>query len=121
MLLATRYSDPDYVLDQGLTEELQYRRESGGSNTLPQSRAVTIITPIALFLLVWPFTHVLIAVGVATHALAISLVVQINREGNAITADCPSCGNSMLKVEEGNAEYFVCHGCKRYAKGRDWR
>ncbi len=79
-----------------------------------------IIAPIALFLIVWPFTHILVAAGIATIALAILLFAQVQLEGDAITADCPSCGTRLQKEAEGNIEYFVCHRCKTYAIGRSW-
>ena len=64
--------------------------------------------------------HILVAFGVALFVLFVLLTVRIQREGDAISAECPSCGTQMLKEVHFNSEYFVCHSCKIYARGRDW-
>lgn len=67
----TSYSCPDYVLDQELTEEIRYRLDSGESGASLKIKVAPLLAPIAIFLIVWPLTHILIAAIMATIALAI--------------------------------------------------
>jgi len=120
MLLRSQYSKSDYVFDQALSEDLQFRREAGYRGVSPKLRLVTIIAPIIIFSSVFIGFHVVVAVGLAMFALMILLIIRHNREGDSITANCPQCDTEMNKEQECSIEYFVCHRCKIYAKGRDW-
>ncbi len=110
---------PDHTCDQSFSEELQFKRENGLFESPPIPKKPFIILLIVLLGLLAAGAHLIIIGGVAIFGLFILAVNQINREGDSITAPCPTCSKQMEKQEQSNREYFICHHCKIYAIGRD--
>lgn len=120
MLPPDQYHNPDYDEDLELSDDLRYRRDTEYAKVSPRIRVLTFIAPVAIFSTVLIGFHIMIAAGLAFFALSILLIIRINRDGDRIVANCPSCGVIMLKEVNANVEYHICHGCNIYARGRDW-
>lgn len=120
MIPHDNYRKPDYCEDVALSDELRYRRETEYVKVSPKLRAVTIGAPFVILSTILIGLPFIVAVGLAFFVVFILLIVRINREGDKILADCPSCGVVMRKEECANLEYHVCDECKIYARGRDW-
>lgn len=116
----TQFPRSDYKLDEELSDELRYRINTGTNVRSPKLRIALIVMPIVIFSSVAFGVPIVVAAGVFVFALMLILLAKIQIEGDAISIVCPSCGNRMEKEMHGGMEYFVCHGCERYAEGRDW-
>lgn len=114
------YDKPDYNEDVALSDDLRYRRETEYAKVSPRFRGWIYLAPILIFSTVFIGFDIMIATGLAFFTLFLIFIVRINREGDRITATCPSCDIIMCKEVRASMEYHVCHRCKVYARGRDW-
>ncbi|MFT6177910.1 MAG: hypothetical protein ACJAQT_000310 [Akkermansiaceae bacterium] len=115
----SKFSRSSYTLDQNLSEDLRFKRENGLFESPPISKKPFIILLLLIAGLITAGLHPVLITAFALLALFILAINQSHREGDAITADCPSCSQEMIKKEQGSVELFICHHCKIYATGRD--
>jgi len=120
MLPPNRYHNLDYDEDETLSEDIRYRREIEYAKVSPRFKLLTAIAPFVVLSTVFIGFHFLIAVGLAFFALFLLFIIRINRDGDKMEANCSSCDTVMVKEVNANIEYYVCHDCKMFARGRDW-
>jgi len=120
MLPSSKYSNPNYEFHEELSEELQFLREIAFSEEVsPRLKKAMLLAPVMILSLIFIGLNVIVAIGLALFTFVLIVLSIHQREGDAITATCPKCHSEMQRVWEANVEYFVCHQCQIYAKGRD--
>ena len=116
----SEFSKQDYTHHENLTDELQFLREVAYSKEAsPNLKKAMIWVPISILSLTFFGLHVVVAIGLGILTFIIIVINIHQREGDAITATCPACQKKMQRIWEANIEYFVCHHCKIYARGRE--
>lgn len=118
--MPNNYHKPDYNEAVELSDELRYRSDTQYAQVAPRFSWLAYLGPILIFCTFFIGFHIIIATGLAFFTLFLIFIIKINREGDKIVADCPSCGVTMCKEVRANIEYHVCHNCKVFARGRDW-
>lgn len=111
--------DPRRYPDEAYSEcdEMTYQIQSAlGGNSVKMWPHLLMIGAALLFLLIDPRVS-----GVLILMMIIGLIYFIGRfhvASSKIESRCPDCQILLIREEHFGDEYFVCHKCQRYGRGR---
>lgn len=111
--------DPRHYPDEAYSEsdDMTYQIQSAlGGSSVKIWPHLLLVGGALLFLFIDPRVS-----GVLTLVMIIGLIFFIGRFHVACTkikSQCPDCRILLVREEHFGDEYFVCHKCHRYGRGR---
>ena len=110
-----------YTEDRSLSAEVQSGMRSAMLFKGVRGRVFLIILPALIAAGLSSIYPVVVAVGIVVIPSVIFWIILSGKAGDKMIFKCTNCGGiTERKITTQGLQYYVCHSCRVFAKGRDY-